>query len=87
MMSKLQAVNVRPQAAIVAGRLKEPRRFLRAVVGPRRALQPAAVRSTVGGGRLRGKEESMRFAQRENRMDCAICVVGAGGLEPSTLRM
>jgi len=46
-MSKRSKPFIRPQAAILAGRLEEPRRFLQAVVGPRQVGKTTLVQQVI----------------------------------------
>jgi len=43
---------IRPQAADLARRLKEPRRFIQAVTGPRQVGKTTLVQQVVGASRL-----------------------------------
>ena len=51
-MSKRTATFIRPQAAILADRLREPRRFLQAVVGPRQVGKTTLVQQVIGASGL-----------------------------------
>jgi predicted AAA+ superfamily ATPase len=51
-MSKRSATFIRPQAAILAVRLKEPRRFLQAVVGPRQVGKTTLVQQVIDASGL-----------------------------------
>jgi predicted AAA+ superfamily ATPase len=51
-MSNPPTAYIRPQAAILAGRLKEPRRFLQAVVGPRQVGKTTLVQQVIGASGL-----------------------------------